>query len=206
MGASRDEIEASIRRLCASGDWSAAATEALRGYGPEVLGFLHAALGNQADARDAFSLFSESLWRGLPTMRWQSSFRTWAYALARAALGRVHRDPARRGRIVRLSPTLEDALPAGPARTVTHPHQRSEVKAHVRRLRLALDPDDQAILTLRVDRGMSWRDIAIVMAGEEAPETDIARQSASLRKRFERLKVRLMGLMQVDGLRAEPHA
>jgi RNA polymerase sigma-70 factor (ECF subfamily) len=206
MGASRDEIEAGIRRLCTSGDWSAAATEALRSYGPEVLGFLHAALGNQADARDAFSLFSESLWRGLPTMRWQSSFRTWAYALARGALGRVHRDPARRGRIVRLSPTLEDELPAGPARTVTHPHQRSEVKAHVRRLRLALDPDDQAILTLRIDREMSWRDIAIVMAGEEAPETDIARQSAALRKRFERLKLRLMGLMQVDGVRAEPHA
>lgn len=207
MGASRDEIEAGIQRLCAAGDWSGAATEALTGYGPEVLGFLYAALGNEADARDAFSLFSESLWRGLPTMRWQSSFRTWAYALARAALCRVHRDPARRRHIVRLSPTLEEALPAGPARTVTHPHQRSEVKAHVRRLRLALDPDDQTILTLRVDRGMSWRDIAVVMAGGEAAETELARQSAALRKRFERLKARLMGLVQVEGLvLVEPHA
>lgn len=202
MASGRDEIEQEIRRGCEAGDWSAAATCALSGYGPEVLGFLYAALGSEADAREAFSLFSESLWRGLPTMRWQSSFRTWAYALARGALGRVLRDPVRRGRVVRLSQTLEEALPAAPGRTVTHPHQRSEVKAHVRRLRMALDPDDQTILTLRVDRGMSWRDIAVVMAGEEASATEIARQAAALRKRFERLKLRLMDLVRVEGVMA----
>lgn len=197
MGAGRDEIEAEIRRRCADGDWSGAATEALNHYGPEVLGFLYTALGNEADARDAFSLFSETLWRGLPGMRWQSSFRTWAYALARAALGRVLRDPVRRGHVVRLSQAPEEALPTELARTVTLPHLRSELKAHVRRLRQALDPDDQTILTLRVDRAMSWRDIAIIMAGEVVSETEIARQSAVLRKRFERIKVRIKSLMEV---------
>jgi RNA polymerase sigma-70 factor (ECF subfamily) len=196
--AGREEIEAEIRRHCVAGDWSGAATAALRSYGPEVLGFLYAALGNQADAREAYSLFSETLWRGLPGLRWQSSFRTWAYALARSALGRVLREPARRGRMVHLSQAPEVLLATRLGRTVTAPHLRSEVKSQVRRLRLALDPDDQTILTLRVDRAMSWRDIAIVMAGEDAPETEVARQSALLRKRFERLKVRLKSLVEVE--------
>ena len=198
MGAGREQIEAEIRRRCAAGDWSGAATEALRGYGPEILGFLYAALGNQADAREAFSLFSETLWRGLPGLRWQSTFRTWAYALARAALGRALRDPARRGRMVHLSQAPEVFLQTQLGRTVTAPHLRSEVKSQVRRLRMALDPDDQTILTLRVDRGMSWREIAMVMAGTDAPETEVARQSAALRKRFERLKLRLKSLVQVE--------
>lgn len=198
MGGGREQIEAEIRRRCTAGDWSGAATEALRGYGPEVLGFLYAALGNQADAREAFSLFSETLWRGLPGLRWQSSFRTWAYALARAALGRVLRDPIRRGRMVHLSQAPEVVLQTRFGRTMTAPHLRSEVKSQVRRLRMALDPDDQTILTLRIDRGMSWREVAMVMAGTDAPETEVARQSAALRKRFERLKVRLKSLVQVE--------
>jgi RNA polymerase sigma-70 factor, ECF subfamily len=196
--AGRGDIEAEIRQRCAAADWSAAATLALRHYGPEVLGFLYAALGNQPDARDAFSLFSESLWRGLPGLRWQSSFRTWAYALARAALGRILRDPARRGRLVCLSEAPEALLQADVTRTVTHPHLRSEVKTRVQRLRAVLDPDDQMMLTLRIDRGMPWRDIAVVMAGQDAPETEVARQSALLRKRFERVKARLRNLVSVE--------
>jgi RNA polymerase sigma-70 factor, ECF subfamily len=198
VGAAREDVDAEIRRHCAAGDWSAAATAALERYGPEVLGFLYSALGNQADARDAFSLFSESLWRGLPGMRWESMFRTWAYALARAALGRVLRDPGRRGRLVRLSQAPEVLLRPEVSRTVTLPHQRTEVKSQMRRLRMALDPDDQIILTLRVDRGMSWRDIAAVMAGEDAPDTEVARQSAVLRKRFERLKARLRSVVSEE--------
>lgn len=198
MGADRDEIDNRIRQYCAVDDWSGAATEALRQYGPEVLGFLYAALGNQTDARDAFSLFSESLWRGLPRLRWQSSFRTWAYALARAAIGRVLRDPLRRGRMVRLSQAPEVLLQTEVVRTVTLPHLRSEVKSQVRHLRMALDPDDQMILTLRVDRGMPWRDVAMVMAGEDATETEVARQSALLRKRFERLKARIRDLVHIE--------
>ena len=198
--AGREEVEAEIRRCCAAGDWSAAATEALRGYGPEVLGFLHAALG-EADAREAFSLWSESLWRGLPGLRWESSFRTWAYALARAAVGRLLRDPARRGRLVRISQVPEALERAEPARTLTQPHLRTDVKTRVRHLREEFDPEDQMILTLRIDRGMSWRDIALVLGGAEAPEVDLARRSALLRKRFERLKVRLRALIEVG-----PHA
>ena len=46
----------------------------------------------------------------------------------------------------------------------------------------------RTLLVLRVDRRMPWRDIARVMADDG---DDLERLSASLRKRFERVKERL---------------
>ena len=46
-------------------------------------------------------------------------------------------------------------------------------------------------LVLRVDRGLPWADIAQVMLGEDAGADELTRCSAQLRKRFERLKIRL---------------
>jgi RNA polymerase sigma-70 factor (ECF subfamily) len=58
---------------------------------------------------------------------------------------------------------------------------RTDVKQGVAKLRERLDPDDQTLLILRVDRDLSWREVADVMGlGEPA-----------LRKRFERIKTRL---------------
>jgi len=195
MSAEREEAEAEIRRRWDTDDWAGAATEALRVYGPEVLGFLYASLGNQADARDAFSALSESMWRSLRGFRWHCSFRTWAYALARSAIGRIARDPARRGRMIRLSDAPEVFEEAERVRTHTQPHLRSEARSHVRRLRMALSPDDQALLTLRIDRGLAWRDIAIVMAGDTLSEAELGQKAALFRKRFERLKDRLKTLV-----------
>ena len=50
-------------------------------------------------------------------------------------------------------------------------------------------PDGGTLLVLRVDRRMSWRDIARVMA--DAPDEDLDKFAATLRKRFERVKERL---------------
>src|SRR5256885_15823492 len=90
------QIEDEVRRLLSNGDVDAATTVALRGYGPEVLGFLAAVAKNEADARDAFSEFSEDLWQGLDKFVGNSSLRTWAYTIARRALWRVLNDPRRR--------------------------------------------------------------------------------------------------------------
>jgi RNA polymerase sigma-70 factor (ECF subfamily) len=62
----------------------------------------------------------------------------------------------------------------------------------VTRLRESLDPDEQTLLILRIDRQMAWTDIARIMGGD-APEAE-SRQAATLRKRFERLKERLRSM------------
>jgi RNA polymerase sigma-70 factor, ECF subfamily len=194
VAADRAQLEAEIRRRCGAADWAGAATTALQGYGPEVLGFLYNALGDEDDARDGFSIFSEALFCGLPDFRWQCQFRTWTYALARSAMCRVLRDPGRSERRVALSQAPELAQRAESIRTATLPFLRSDVKARVRTLRQALDPDDQTLLNLRIDRGMPWREIAIVMAGPDASEQEITRESANLRKRLERIKQRIRAL------------
>ena len=61
-------------------------------------------------------------------------------------------------------------------------------------IRSSLDEEDQTLLVLRVDRELAWRDIAIVLLGEEAPADDVTRKAASLRKQFERVKVQLREL------------
>jgi RNA polymerase sigma-70 factor (ECF subfamily) len=54
-------------------------------------------------------------------------------------------------------------------------------------IRQALDADDQILLALRVDRDLSWREIAHVLVGEDAAEDEVVRKAAALRKQFERV-------------------
>jgi hypothetical protein len=74
------------------------------------------------------------------------------------------------------------------------PYDRSEVKDRVAHLRAALDPQDQALLFLRVDQKLPWNDVAAVLAAEGEPV-----EVAALRKRFERAKARLRELAVRDG-------
>ena len=74
------------------------------------------------------------------------------------------------------------------ARSSTEVWLRTEVKTAVQRLRERLDPDDQTLLVLRIDRRLDWRDVARVMETGEA----------TLRKRYERLKRRLREMARED--------
>lgn len=160
-------------------------------YGRELLEYLVAIARSEADGADAFSQFTEDLWRGLPRFRWQASARTWSYTLARHALSRLRRDPHRRaGRAVALSDAPEVARAADQVRTHTITFLRTAVKDRVAALRDELSPEDQAILILRIDRKLEWRDVARALAdeGEELDDVEVTRRSAALRKRFERIK------------------
>lgn len=195
----RAELEKAIRAAFDSNELAEAATIAIRGYGPEVLGFLHALARNEADASEAFATFSEDLWRGLPAFGWKSSFRTWAYTIARNALFRSHRDPLKKGAMVGLADCREVAELANRVRTTTLVHLRTEVKDRVARIREQLDADEQALLILRVDRNLSWKEIAQIMDDDQAGSGDALKKSASrLRKRFERTKERLRELVHED--------
>lgn len=63
-------------------------------------------------------------------------------------------------------------------------------------MRARLDPDEQTLLILRVDRNLSWKDVAAVMS-EPGHELD----AAAVRKRFARLKAKLHRMARREGLR-----
>lgn len=196
MDEEREALELQVRGLCDAQQWGPAATAALRGYGPEVLGYLSAMCRTETDAAEVFSSFCEDMWKGLPRFRWQSSFRTWAYTLARHALYRLGRDPQRRReRNVGLSDSPEVLELAEQVRTTTMIHLRTETKNKFTALREQLEPDDRTLLILRVDRKLAWNEIAAIMCDEEEPAPErVRRDAATLRKRFERAKERLRKL------------
>jgi RNA polymerase sigma-70 factor, ECF subfamily len=195
--AAREQV---VRDHVTAGNARDGASLAIELYGGEVLGFLHAVARDDDLAHEAFSVFSEDLLRGLPAFRWDASLRTWCYALARNALHRLRRDPRRRARNNVSLSNQGAAISAivEQVRTATMPFLKTEIKDELRRLRDALDPDDHALLVLRIDRKMSWKDIARALPGDDGQELD--RRAATLRKRFERAKTMLREMATSRGL------
>jgi RNA polymerase sigma-70 factor (ECF subfamily) len=187
----RAAVEARIRAAADAARWSDAATAALTGYGDELLGYLVAMTRSETDAGDAFSLFAEDLWKGLPKFRWECTLRTWAYGLARHALARIRRDPHRRRALPLTEARVEALVEEVRSRTATF--LRTETKDKIAKLRAELEPDDQTLLILRINRGLAWRDIARVLLpdGDDAKPAALEKHAAALRKRFERLKTDL---------------
>ena len=97
----RGQLERYIRLRCEQGDTSAAVALVIRGYGPEILGFLHAISKNQQDAEDVFSIVCERVLRGMPAFAWECSARTWLYTIARNASSSFHRDALDRYRLTK---------------------------------------------------------------------------------------------------------
>jgi RNA polymerase sigma-70 factor (ECF subfamily) len=188
-------LEGRIRELIAAGDCRAAATEAIRGLGPNVLGYLRSILRDDEDAADAFSHFAEDLWRGIEGYRGEASFRTWAYKLAWCAAMHVRSNAwRRRGR--RFEPGEASQL-AEDIRT------KSVVRDEQRRLALdrvrgSLDPEEQTLLFLRLDQELEWSEVAEVLSADGKVV-----EPAALRKRFERLKERIAQQLREEGLVAE---
>lgn len=204
----REHLETEIRRRFDAGDMEGAASLAMKGYGPEIYGFLAATHRRQEDADEVFSLFAEGLWRGLPGFSWQSSLRTWAYAVARRLSLRYRRDARRHAQ--RVAPLPDDsalAALAADVRSATLPYLQSQVKDRISELRASLPPEDQELLLLRVDRKLAWAELAQVLRGEDAPPLEgeaLKREAARLRKRFQLIKDQLRELGRREGLLDDP--
>ena len=202
--ATRARLEHDVRSACAGGDLERAATLAVRGYGPEILGFLVATLRSESDASDVFAETTEALWKGLPTFAWESSLRTWAYAVARNIARTRRRDAARRDRRARAASDSSMDQVAQAVRTETLAFLRTEKKTRLQALRDTLPEEDRMLLVLRVDRGLAWNELARVLReadGEgEMNDAEIAREAARLRKRFQLVKDRLRELAKKEGL------
>lgn len=158
---------------------------------PSAIRIAPTILRSAVDADDVFSATSESLWLSLASFRWDCSVRTYAYTIARHAAFKHLRDPQRRRRSAPLSdPSVQAVVADVRSRTATY--LRTESRDKIAALRAELEPDDQTLLILRVNRKLGWRDIAKIMSdGEAEEEGSLARRTAALRKRFERLKIEL---------------
>jgi RNA polymerase sigma-70 factor (ECF subfamily) len=201
----RDEtrLEQRIRRHHERGELKEAATAAIEGFGPEILGFLVAVVRDEQLAGEVFAQFCEDLWTGLSSFQWESSFRTWGYALARNAWQRQCREPHFR-KTVALSDAPDHSKREVAGRTLTLPTPKSDEKQELLRLRQSLDPEDQAVLILRIDRRMSWSEIGAVMLGlEPREEAALARKAAAVQKQFERVEADLKRLARESNLLVE---
>jgi RNA polymerase sigma-70 factor (ECF subfamily) len=202
----REQREDEIHGLCQRGEYGQAVDVAMREFGPEIRRLMGSVLHHSEVAKDAFGLFSENLVKGLPAFRWESSFRTWAYRLARnACYHQIHTPTAREQPVSEPSPGDE----AQRHRTDTQPWRRTAVKERFRALREQLEPHERLLLMLRVDQRLEWRDIARVMADadEDLSGPRLTRRAAALRQQFQRVKSRLRELAIEQGLiQTEPDA
>ena len=193
--------DAAIRSLLAEQDHRRAATLILRSYGAELLRFLHVRLRSSSDADEAFSMVCEDMWSGLPGFRGAASVRTWLFVLARSVASRVYiarKQTLQRRSFVELE--LHDVIDH--VRTTTAMFRKTSSKLLLRGLREKLDDDQQTLMILRVDRGLSWKELAVVMH-EALPDSEgeeLERASARVRTRFQVAKKRLRELVEEAGV------
>jgi RNA polymerase sigma-70 factor, ECF subfamily len=197
-----NERELELKLAFDAGRMQEAATSVLTLYGDEILSFIHSRLRDRADSDEAFAMFAEDLWNGLPSFGWRSSVRTWAYTLARNATIRYASTSDRRAeRNIPLSCPGAVAALVARVRETTECYKRTSVKDQFRAIREQLDLEDQTLLILRVDRNMTWRELAQTLSGAiDLDEPTIERESARLRKAFERVKRELKRLSDEQGL------
>jgi RNA polymerase sigma-70 factor (ECF subfamily) len=80
-------------------------------------------------------------------------------------------------------------------------HLRTVNKDRFTQLRDELELDDQTLLTLRVDRDLSWNEVARILSDDEIDDEDaLTRASARLRQRFKKLKEHLRERAKATGL------
>lgn len=194
-----DAREKAIRAHCAQGNYELAMEAAWGEYRTEMLHFLLGVMRNQDGAEEVFSAFAEEVWRGLPAFQWKSSFRTWGYKLLRAACFQYMHSPKWREEPASRPLPEEQALSE---RTATHPWLKTEIKQGLAALRERLAPEDQVVLQLRINRKMSWSEIARIMEdGDEGlPEGEVRRRAAALRQQFHRVKEQLRTMAREAGL------
>lgn len=179
-------MESEIRRLFDAADLDGAMRVAMQAYGSEIYGFLVGLAKNRAHADDVFGAACESLWRNLPKFRWESTFRVWAYTVARHEFFR-QTTASKREVLIAKVPTLLETM--AQIRSTTPLHERSEIKDQFAKLREELAPENHMLLGLRLDRKLAWNEIARIL-GDGNP-ANLNRDAAALRKRFERLKDKL---------------
>jgi RNA polymerase sigma-70 factor (ECF subfamily) len=185
------ELSEEVGAALARGDRDAAVTLVIERLGAQVHSYLQSILRDREVADDVFSVFAEHVWTGIGSLEDLARIRGWAYRVAWNAATRVHRDPYRRRR-ERFKTTMASRVAASILATGRSLERKASA---LDELRATLTPEEQSLLILRVDRDLTWREVAEVV-GEEGLPVD----EAVLRKRFERLKEKLGRLAAEKGM------
>jgi len=194
-----------IDRLCA-GDLNGAVSMTLEARGPRLRGFIRSVLLDSVAAEEVYAELCWNVYRGLPTFRGEGRLDVWLYRLARHACWRYFQK-RKRERLVRVglpaAPsstrwTFAEPLVAAGPRSPTSTWRGTPARDAYRELREALSPEERSLLILRVDKRLSWPEVAEAMSGERGPER--RRLEATLRKRFERIVRKLGRLAKRQGL------
>src|SRR5262249_29552253 len=136
--------------------------------------------------------FSEKLWRSVGEFRGEATFATWAYRIAWSTSLEVKRTLARRHVLPLASEHVERVVRE--VRRTTEVFLRTAVKDRWSEIRDTLDPEERSLILLRVERRLPWKEVAAIMTERGAAA------EATLRKRFERLRVKLRRLFDEHGL------
>lgn len=186
-------VEEQIRELHAGGAFERAAAIAIKRYGSELQGWLANSVRDDTAAREIYSACLEQFWKALPQFRFEASIRTLLYRIARNATyryfcGRQREDWVFDSQLV-IRPTYD--------RSETRPWFRTDVKNKLRDICERLTIKQRMVLTLRVEKQMSWNEIARVMNQGEAWISDelLRREAAALRQQFRRLKHELRRML-----------
>jgi RNA polymerase sigma-70 factor (ECF subfamily) len=182
-------IDEEVKALLSAGDQRAAVERVLHHFHAPVLNYLRGR-HDPDDADDVFQLVSLDVERALPGWRLEGRLRAWVFTVARNASHRFLRDPWRQ-RGVPLPDTFASRLAASLAGQSRMPGGRKEALLALRR---RLPQADQDLYVLRVDADLEWSEVRAHLAGEGV-EVD----EAALRKRFERIKDRLVALAREEG-------
>lgn len=171
-----------IRTLHVSKEGEAGALVALETYGAEIYAFLAAAAHTPLQTEAAFSELCHDVWRSFRMFRWGASLRTWMYVLAYESLLRAEQGTEidRPRTCTEVAPLLARARDAA-------------TRWQYAGLRHRLDREDRALLVLKIDRGLSWRDVVEVLDVEEL----------TLRMRLDRIKRRVRDLAREANLPAQ---
>lgn len=162
QNASRAAVDAAIAISLCAGRQHDALAFAIDRYGPGMRGYLRACAGSESHGDD----LSQEVWTvaasQLPSVLPRSTY-AWLYGVGRHALMKLLSRYSRRKRV---------SLDTGSAANLVAPTHSSDARREGRRRRVAaalgsLSPTERSVVLLRVDRDLSYADIAVILGTTE---------------------------------------
>ncbi len=169
--------------------YNLAAEKALRIYGGEIRGWLYRRFQCHDTVNDMYSTFSLYFWTWFPSFKWESSLRTWMYSIARrvcySSLTR-HHEP-----LSQLPQNLSALIIKENKTITTYKHPDIDA-AYQNLIDQFLNQEEKDLLVWRIDRQMSWNEIAQILSDEGfLDESELKKRATAIRVQFSRIKSKL---------------